>query len=81
MLECAFRIALDPALPPPDLNFKKGLEPVSENKFSLIYDDTIEGNELGAMYEKLYSADSDSDSQMDDIKNEEEEEDDDDPGQ
>lgn len=24
MLECAFRIAVDPLLPPPDLNFKRG---------------------------------------------------------
>lgn len=46
MLECAFRIAVDPILPPPDWNFKKGLEPISENKFSLVYDDILEGSTL-----------------------------------
>lgn len=46
MLECAFRIAVDPILPPPDWAFKKSLEPVQENKFSLIYDDEIELNSL-----------------------------------
>ena len=38
MLECAIRIAVDPVLPPPEMNFKKGLEIVCENKFSLIFD-------------------------------------------
>jgi tubulin monoglycylase TTLL3/8 len=28
MLDHAFRIAVDPMLPPPDMNFKKGLEPI-----------------------------------------------------
>ena len=42
MLESAFRIAVDPILPPPDWSLKKGLEPAIENKFSLVYDDELE---------------------------------------
>lgn len=51
MLDCAFRIAIDPILPPPDWAFKKGLEQVQENKFSLIYDDKVELSELKELYE------------------------------
>lgn len=81
MLECAFRIALDPALPPPDLNFKKGIERDSENKFSLIFDAAIEGPEIKALYDKLYGTDDSDTSQLREIRGEEEdEEDDDEPG-
>lgn len=46
MLECAFRVAVDPILPPPDWAFKKALEPVQDNKLCLIYDDEVELNAL-----------------------------------
>lgn len=51
MLDCAFRIAVDPILPPPDMSFKKGLETIIENKFSLIYDDFLELEKLKVLYE------------------------------
>lgn len=34
MLDTAFRIAVDPVLPPPDFNFKRGFEALSENKWA-----------------------------------------------
>jgi hypothetical protein len=56
MLDCAFRIAVDPILPPPDWVFKKTLETVAENKFSLVYDDHVELSELKELYDKDQSA-------------------------
>ena len=34
MLDNAFRIAVDPVFPPPELNFKRGTEFLQENKFT-----------------------------------------------
>ena len=46
MLDSSFSIAVDPLLPPPDLNFKRAHEALHENKYSLIFDETIEGETL-----------------------------------
>ena len=46
MLDSSFRIAVDPLLPPPDLNFKRAHEALHENKYSLVFDETIEGETL-----------------------------------
>ena len=88
MLECAFRIAVDPVFPPPDWAFKKGLEQVAENKFSLIFDDTIEGEALQILYDRhqntspLYKIDSNhinsNNKQLDDLSIEDDEEEDED---
>ena len=42
LLENAFRIAIDPILPPAELNFKRGYESVHENLFKLIFDEKSE---------------------------------------
>jgi len=34
MLDTAFRIAVDPIFPPPEMNFKRGFEALSENKWT-----------------------------------------------
>ena len=50
MLESAFRIAVDPIFPPPELNFKRGSESLHENKFCLIFDESVEYDELKKLY-------------------------------
>ena len=52
MLDNAFRIAVDPLLPPPDLNFKRGSEFLAENKFSQVFDYDIEKSEIEALYKQ-----------------------------
>lgn len=51
MLECAFRIAVDPLLPPPDLNFKRGQEFLSENKFIQVFDYSVEEDRIKKLYQ------------------------------
>ena len=36
MLDASFSIAIDPLLPPPDLNFKRAHESLHENKYVLV---------------------------------------------
>ena len=46
MLDSSFSIAIDPLLPPPDLNFKRAHESLHENKYIMVFDETIEGETL-----------------------------------
>jgi tubulin monoglycylase TTLL3/8 len=46
LLDNSFSIALDPILPPPDLNFKRAHESLHENKYELIFDEAIEKESL-----------------------------------
>lgn len=46
MLDASFSIAIDPLLPPPDLNFKRAHESLHENKYVLVFDEAIEGETL-----------------------------------
>jgi hypothetical protein len=50
MLESAFRIAVDPLLPPPDLNFKRGSESLQENKFMQVFDEEVEKDDIYNLY-------------------------------
>jgi hypothetical protein len=50
MLESAFRIAIDPMLPPPELNFKRGSEALQENKFMLVLDENVEKEKIMSLY-------------------------------
>jgi len=51
MLESAFRIAIDPLLPPVDMNFKRSQECLQENKFIQIFDEDIESDEIYQLYQ------------------------------
>ena len=42
LLDNTFRIVVDPVIPPPDLNFKRGSEAINENLFKLIFDEQLE---------------------------------------
>ncbi|CDW84262.1 tubulin-tyrosine ligase family [Stylonychia lemnae] len=53
MLDNAFRIAVDPLIPPPDLNFKRGQEYLQENKFSQVFDYEEEKYLIEELYNKL----------------------------
>eukprot|EP00347_Sterkiella_histriomuscorum_P022577 403337958 len=57
MLDNAFRIAVDPLLPPPDMNFKRGQEYLQENKFSQVFDFSVEGPEIEKRYKDLEQRD------------------------
>jgi hypothetical protein len=46
MLDASFSIAIDPLLPPPDLNFKRAHESLHENKYVMVFDEAIEGETL-----------------------------------
>ena len=50
MLDSSFRIALDPLLPPPDLNFKRAHEALQENRYTLVFDDSVEGETLKNLF-------------------------------
>jgi len=39
MLDSAFRIAVDPVLPPPELNFRK-CSGITQNLFDIVFDDS-----------------------------------------
>ena len=45
LIDNAFRIVIDPLFPPPDINRKAIIaqDPVTENRFTLIFDDKIDG--------------------------------------
>ena len=51
MLDSSFRIAVDPILPPPDLNFKRAHEALHENKYVQIFDESLEGETLKNLYQ------------------------------
>ena len=46
LLDSTLSIAVDPVLPPPDLNFKRAHESLHENKYTLVFDESIEGETL-----------------------------------
>ena len=46
LLDNTFSLALDPLLPPPDLNFKRAHEALHENKYTLVFDESVEGATL-----------------------------------
>ena len=50
MLDNTFSIALEPLLPPPDLNFKRAHESLHENKYQLVFDESVEGETLKNIY-------------------------------
>ena len=50
MLDASFRIAVDPILPPPELNFKRAHEALHENKYIQVFDEAIEGETLKNLY-------------------------------
>ena len=54
MLDNAFRIAVDPVFPPPELNFKRGTEFLQENKFTQIFDYDLEKEEIEALYSQQF---------------------------
>ena len=51
MLDASFRIAIDPILPPPDLNFKRAHEALHENKYVQVFDECIESETLKNMHQ------------------------------
>jgi hypothetical protein len=51
MLDASFRIAIDPILPPPDLNFKRAHEALHENKYVQVFDESIESETLKNMHQ------------------------------
>lgn len=61
MLDNAFRIAVDPLLPPPDLNFKRGTEFLQENKFTQIFDFDQEREDIETLYGQNFHSFSDED--------------------
>lgn len=46
LLDNTFSIAVDPLLPPPDLNFKRAHEALHENKYIQVFDENTEGETL-----------------------------------
>lgn len=46
MLDNTFSLALEPLLPPPDLNFKRANEALHQNQYQLVFDESVEGDEL-----------------------------------
>lgn len=50
MLDSAFRVAVDPVLTPPDMNFKRGSEMLHECKFQHIFELEEELADLQALY-------------------------------
>jgi hypothetical protein len=64
MLESAFRLAVDPLLPPPELNFKRAQEALHPNGFTQVFDYTQEQQQI----EALYKAAAESQDQMDQSK-------------
>jgi hypothetical protein len=46
LLDNTLSLALDPLLPPPDLNFKRAHEALHENKYTLVFDESVEGETL-----------------------------------
>ena len=52
MLDNTFSIALEPLLPPPDLNFKRANEALHQNQYQLVFDESIEGEDLKKAIEK-----------------------------
>ena len=42
MLDHSFAIAADPIMPPPEFNFKRAHESLHENKYVLVFDESIE---------------------------------------
>ena len=51
MLDASFRIAIDPILPPPDLNFKRAHEALHENRYVQVFDESIESETLKNMHQ------------------------------
>lgn len=46
MLDSSFRIAVDPLLPPPDLNFKRAHEALHEVNYVQVFDEALERETL-----------------------------------
>ena len=42
MLDSSFRIAIDPLLPPPDMNFKRAHEALHINRYVQVFDEALE---------------------------------------
>ena len=51
MLDASFRIAVDPILPPPDLNFKRAHEALHENKYVQVFDESLERETLKNLHQ------------------------------
>ena len=51
MLDASFRLAVDPVLPPPELNFKRAHEALHENKYVQVFDESLEGETLKNLYQ------------------------------
>lgn len=51
LIDNAFRVVLDPLFPPPEINRKAmfSQDPVTENRFTLIFDDEIDGPLLASL--------------------------------
>ena len=50
MLDSSFRIALDPLLPPPDMNFKRAHEALHINRYVQVFDEALEIESLKNLY-------------------------------
>ena len=55
LLDNSFQIAVDPILPPPDLNFKRAHESLHENKYTMVFDESIEKESLKNLHMNGYS--------------------------
>lgn len=51
MLDTSFRMTLDPIFPPPDNNFKRAQDPLYENKYVMVFDESTEGEGLKNIFE------------------------------
>lgn len=51
MLDASFRIAIDPILPPPDLNFKRAHEALHENKYIHVFDEGLDRETLKNLHQ------------------------------
>ena len=53
MLDSSFVLAIDPILPPHNLNFKRANDPAYENKYVQIFDETVEGENISNLFKKM----------------------------
>lgn len=50
MLDSSLRIAVDPLLPPPDMNFKRAHEALHLNRYVQVFDESLEHETLKNLY-------------------------------
>ena len=50
MLDASFRIAVDPILPPTDLNFKRSHEALHEIRYIQVFDEALQSETLKNLY-------------------------------